>query len=73
MEVSAAPDITESGRRGVVGGVAESAARLALLAWRQGDLQRSREWLSEASAAAEVSDDPETLEYLRQVKVQLEV
>src|SRR2546430_2641892 len=32
----------------VSAGVAESAARLALLARRHGDLQRSREWLSEA-------------------------
>jgi tetratricopeptide (TPR) repeat protein len=53
-------------------GVAESAARLALLARRQGDLQRSREWLSEASAAAELSDDPETLQYIREVSAQME-
>src|SRR5712691_1950258 len=57
VAVSEAPDITESFSRGVLGGVAESAARLALLAWRQGDLERSRKWLDEASAAAEVSDD----------------
>src|ERR1700694_3456596 len=55
----------------VPAGVAESAARLALLARRQGDLQRSREWLSEASAAAELSDDPETLQYLREVSAQM--
>src|SRR3977135_4543711 len=41
VAVSGAPDITESWRRGVLGGVAESAARLALLAWREGDLERS--------------------------------
>ena len=70
--VSNAPDITESWRRGVLGGVAESAARLALLAWRQGDLQRSHEWLSEALAAADASSDPETLEYMRDVRAQLE-
>ena len=52
-------------------GVAESAARLALLARRQGDLRRSREWLSEASAAADDSDDPETLQYIREVTAQI--
>ena len=56
----------------VSAGVAESAARLALLAQRQGDLQRSREWLSEASAAADASDDPETLHYVREVTAQIE-
>ena len=55
----------------VAPGVAESAARLALLARRQGDLRRSREWLSEAIAAAELSDDPETLQYIDVVKAQL--
>jgi tetratricopeptide (TPR) repeat protein len=54
-------------------GVAESAARLALLARRRGELEQSREWLSEASVAAEVSDDPETLQYIREVRAQMEV
>ena len=72
MAVSDSPDIAESWRRGVLGGVAESAARLALLARREGDLERSRKWLSEANAAAELSDDPETLEYLREVRAQIE-
>ena len=72
VAVSDAPDITESWRRGVLGGVAESAARLALLARRRGDLQRSHEWLSEANAAAKLSDDPETLEHISKVKAQLE-
>jgi tetratricopeptide (TPR) repeat protein len=53
-------------------GVAESAARLALLARRQGDLPQSREYLREATAAAEVSADPETLEYIRDVTAELE-
>jgi len=48
----------------VAPGIAESAARLALLARRAGDLQRSPEWLSEAIAAADVSDDPETQQCL---------
>jgi tetratricopeptide (TPR) repeat protein len=71
VAVSDAPNITESWRRGVLGGVAESAARLALLAQRQGDLRRSRECLDEASAAAEASDDPETLQYIREVRLKL--
>jgi len=53
-------------------GIAESAARLALLAWRQGDLQRSREWFSKASAAADVANDSETFEYIREVRAQIE-
>jgi tetratricopeptide (TPR) repeat protein len=56
----------------VTAGVAESAARLALLAQRNGDLQRSREWFGEASAAADATDDPETLQYIREVKIQIE-
>ena len=52
-------------------GVAESAARLALLARQQGDLARSRERLLEASAAADATDDPETLQYVRKVTTQL--
>jgi tetratricopeptide (TPR) repeat protein len=54
-------------------GVAESAARLAILAWRCSDLQRSGEWLREAIAAADDSHDPETLEYIREVKTQIEI
>ena len=56
----------------VPAGIAESAARLALLAQRQGDLQQSREWLSEAKAAADASDDPETLQYIHEVTAQIE-
>jgi hypothetical protein len=55
----------------VPAGVAESAARLALLARRHGDLDRSHEWLSEASAAADASADPETLQYIGEVRAQL--
>ena len=72
VAVSDAPDITESWRRGVLGGVAESAARLALLAWREGDLERSHKWLSEANAAAKLSDDREALEYISKVRAQIE-
>jgi tetratricopeptide (TPR) repeat protein len=53
-------------------GVAESAARLALLARSQGDLQRSRECLTEALAAANTTDDPETLQYVRAVTAQVD-
>ena len=52
-------------------GIAESAARLALLARQRGDLARSRERLIEASAAADATDDPETLRYVRKVTAQL--
>jgi len=52
-------------------GVAESAARLALLARRHGDLVRSRQFLNEASAAADVADDPETRQYISHVAAQL--
>ena len=48
-------------------GVAESAARLALLARRRGDVARSREHLLEASTAADASADPETQLYIRRV------
>lgn len=53
----------------VSAGVAESAARLALLS--QGDPHRSREWLAEAIAAAKASNDPETLQYIREVRTQI--
>jgi tetratricopeptide (TPR) repeat protein len=52
-------------------GVAESAARLALLAHGDGDPARSRQWLIEASAAADATRDPETLQYIRDVATQL--
>src|SRR6266581_2807522 len=53
-------------------GIAESAARLALLARRQGDLQRSSKWLGEAIKAADRADDPETLQYICEVQAQIE-
>ena len=53
-------------------GVADSAARLGLLARCQGEVQKSREYLLEATAAAEASADPETLEYIRKVTAELE-
>jgi len=55
----------------VPAGIAESAARLALLARQRGDLARSRERLIEASAAADATDDPETLRYILKVTAQL--
>jgi len=55
----------------VPAGVAESAARLAPQARRHGDLQRSHEWLMEARAAAEVSDDFETHHYIDKVRAQI--
>jgi ankyrin repeat protein len=56
----------------VPAGLAESAARLAILAWRQGDGLRSHEWLSAAKAAAEASDDPKSLQYVGQVRAMIE-
>ncbi len=49
----------------VVEGVAESAIELALLARKRRDTERARQWLSEASAAAEVSGDPATQRRVR--------
>jgi hypothetical protein len=56
----------------VAAGVAESAARLAILAWRQADELRSREWLSAAKAAADASGDPKSLQYVGQVQAMIE-
>lgn len=55
----------------VPAGIAESAARLALLARRQGDLPRSREWFVAAAAAADLAADPDTLRYVREVDAEL--
>jgi tetratricopeptide (TPR) repeat protein len=52
-------------------GVAESGARLALLARQQGEFARSRECLTAATRAADASGDPETLKYVREVAAQL--
>ena len=59
-------------RLNVPAGVAESAARLALLARHRGDLPRGRECLIEARAAADASSDPETVAYVREVMAQME-
>jgi len=56
----------------VPGGVAESAGRLALLAWRRGDRQESRDCLADAVAAANTGDDPEARQYVREVSAQIE-
>ena len=56
----------------VPAGVAESAARLAILAWRQGDGERSREWLGAAKLAADASDDPKSQRYVDQVRAMIE-
>ena len=54
----------------VPAGVAECAARLALLARHRGNLQRSQEWLDQAITAADSADDEETLQYVREVSAQ---
>jgi ankyrin repeat protein len=56
----------------VPAGVAESAARLAILAWRLGDGERSREWLGAAKLAADASDDPKSQRYVDQVRAMIE-
>jgi len=53
-------------------GIAESAARLALLARHQRDLRRSAQYLAEAREAANAAADPETMQYVREVTDQLE-
>ncbi len=52
--------------------IAESAAWLALLAHRRGDVQPSREWLSKASAAADASRDSDSLKWVRKVRATIE-
>jgi len=56
---------------GVQAGVAESAARLALLARAAGDGPLYRARLAEAQAAADAARDPETLAYVREVSERL--
>jgi len=56
----------------VSAGVAESAARLALLARHEGDIERSRKWFDKALVAAGDTDDRETQEYIREVKAQID-
>lgn len=53
-------------------GVAESAAWLALLARRQEDIPRSRQWLGRASAAAEASGDQDSLKWVRKARAEIE-
>ena len=57
----------------VPAGVAESAARLALVTHRQRHFKQSQKWLIEACTAADTADDPETVEYVRGVTAQLQV
>lgn len=55
----------------ILAGVAGSAARLALIAQHQGNLQRSRELLNEATTAADASADSEVLDYIREVAARM--
>ena len=52
--------------------VAETSARLALLAHRKGDIKQARQRLSEAKAAAEACADPDTLQYTREAEARIE-
>ena len=52
-------------------GVAESAARLAMLSSQQGESDDAIEWLGRAQAAAQASRDPETIDYVNGVSEKL--
>jgi tetratricopeptide (TPR) repeat protein len=52
--------------------IAETSARLALLALRQGDRERAREYLGEAKAAAARCDDVGTLDFTRKAEALVE-
>jgi tetratricopeptide (TPR) repeat protein len=53
-------------------GVAECAAHLALHARRRDDMPASRDWLSRASAAADVSADRDSLDFVGEVRTLIE-
>jgi hypothetical protein len=55
-------------RLSIAAGVSESAAWLALLAWRNGQEGRGREWLAKAAEAAEASGDPAARRHVEQVR-----
>lgn len=52
---------------GIVEGVAEAAARLALLYHRRGEIERSRQWIAKANEASEVSNDRATHKFIGEV------
>jgi tetratricopeptide (TPR) repeat protein len=54
-----------------VHGVAECAARLALIARRNENPERARQMLAEATAAAEKSGDPNSVRYVNEVKARI--
>ena len=58
-------------RFGVAAGVAESAARRALLAHEQGDAAAAREHLARATTAAHEAGDPETEAFVETVRARL--
>ena len=64
-----AHDLYES--ENVAAGVAESAARLALLFQRQNDHRLSHQWLTAATNAAQVANDLETSQFIAEVKAQI--
>ncbi len=51
--------------------VAETSARLALLAHRCGDRERASEWLGAAKAAAAACEDRSVLEYTREAEARI--
>ena len=64
--------VPDSGTIALLLGVALSGLSLRLLAWREGSLARSREWLDRAVKAAVTAGDAETLHYVTEVKTEVE-
>ena len=56
----------------VPAGVAESAARLALLAQLENDLRKSNEWLAEATEVAQRANDPETTQFVSEMMARID-
>jgi tetratricopeptide (TPR) repeat protein len=56
----------------VMSGVAGSAARLALLTHERSKVDDCKEWLSIAIKTADLTDDPEVVQHVNEVRVQLE-
>ena len=56
----------------VMSGVAGSAARLALLTHERSKLAECKEWLTIAVKTADLTDDPEVVQHVNEVRAQLE-
>lgn len=56
---------------GIVEGVAEAAARLAILNHRKGEIEKGREWFAKAKVASEASSDPDTHKFISEVNAKI--